>query len=79
MRTQGGLLIQPFFDKNNNGKPDAHEEFFTDRNLLLINNKPINNLRPEVKKDCLLVFFPPATYRLYLAPADVSERRATHR
>ncbi len=69
LRTQGGLLVQPFFDKNNNGKPDANEEFYTEPNLLLINNKPINNLRPEVRKDRILIFLPPDTYRLELDPA----------
>ncbi|MBD2094686.1 carboxypeptidase regulatory-like domain-containing protein [Trichocoleus sp. FACHB-591] len=38
LRTQGGLLIQPFFDLNNNAKQDAGEDFYTDPNLVILNN-----------------------------------------
>jgi len=70
-RTQGGLLIQPFFDRNNNGKRDAGEEFYTETPelLLLINNKTIKEYQPEVKGDRILVRLPPGTYRLDFDPA----------
>jgi hypothetical protein len=70
-RTQGGLLIQPFFDHNNNGKHDPGEEYYTETaNLLFIlNNQPLKSSRPEVQSDRVLIRLPPGTYRLDLDPA----------
>ncbi|HEY9633700.1 MAG TPA: carboxypeptidase-like regulatory domain-containing protein [Coleofasciculaceae cyanobacterium] len=71
LRTQGGLLIQPFFDRNNNAKHDPEEEYYTETaNLLFIlNNQPLKSSRPEVQGDRVLVRLPPGTYRLDLDPA----------
>ena len=71
LRTQGGLLIQPFFDRNNNGKRDRSEDYYTETaNLLFIlNNQPLKSSRPEVQSDRVLVQLPPGTYRLDLDPA----------
>jgi len=70
-RTQGGLLIQPFFDRNGNGKWDAAEKIYTDNSelLLILNNKPIKFFRPEVRGDRILVHLTPGKYRLDLDPA----------
>jgi hypothetical protein len=70
-RTQGGLLIQPFFDRNNNGERDTGEDLYTENPdlLLLINNRPVKTFRPEVLADRVLVRLPPATYRLDLDPS----------
>lgn len=69
LRTQGGLLIQPFFDRNGNGKRDAGEEAYTDSpDLFILNNKPIQSFRVETQGDRLLLRLPPGTYRLDLDP-----------
>jgi len=70
-RTQGGLLLQPFFDRNHNGKRDPGEEIYHDNaeSLFVINNQAIKSLQPEVQRDRTLVRLPPGTYRLDLDPA----------
>jgi hypothetical protein len=78
-RTQGGLLIQPFFDKNNNGKLDRGEEYYTKdaETLVIINNRPIKSFLPDIRSDGLrptvgdriLLRLAPGTYRLDLDPA----------
>ncbi|GAX34884.1 carboxypeptidase-like regulatory domain-containing protein [Nodularia sp. NIES-3585] len=70
-RTQGGLLIQPFFDKNNNGKRDAGEEFYTQdaETLVIVNNRPIKYFLPDIQSDRILLRVAPGTYRLDLDPA----------
>ncbi|WP_199320268.1 carboxypeptidase-like regulatory domain-containing protein [Leptolyngbya sp. FACHB-261] len=68
-RTQGGLLIQPFLDRNNNGRRDANEAFYTDPSLILLNNQPIQSLRPEILNDRISLRLPPNTYRLDFDPA----------
>jgi hypothetical protein len=70
-QTQGGLQIQTFFDRNNNGRRDTGEDFYTESaNLLLIlNNQPLRSSRPEVQTDRVLVRLPPGTYRLDIDPA----------
>ena len=43
LRTQGGLFVRPFKDKNNNGQLDKGEEIYSDdlELLVIINNKPV--------------------------------------
>ncbi len=74
-RTQGGMLIQAFFDKNNNGKQDAGEAFYTENSdtLLNINNRVIKSFQPVTQNDRLLVRLNPGTYRLDLDPAGFPE------
>lgn len=71
-RTQGGLLIQPFFDGNNNGKRDAGEKVYVKNPefLLTINNRSIKSFQPDIRgDDRILLRMPPGTYRLDLDPA----------
>jgi len=70
-RTQGGLLIQPFFDRNHNGKRDAGEKVYTSNPELLIsiNNKSIKSLQPDIQSDRISVRLSPGTYRLDLDPS----------
>jgi len=70
-RTQGGLMIRPFFDRNSNGKRDSGESYYTeDSNLLfLLNNRSLRSFRFEAQSDRILVRLPPGTYRLDLDPA----------
>jgi len=70
-RTRGGLLIQPFFDDDNDGEKDASEYIYTETAdlLLILNNQPIKSSRPEVQNDRVLVRLSPGNYRLDLDPA----------
>jgi hypothetical protein len=70
-RTQGGLMIQPFLDRNNNGKRDSNEEIYTENSdlLLMVNHKSIRTWRPQVENDTITVRLEPGTYRLDLDPA----------
>ncbi|MGQ4650051.1 carboxypeptidase regulatory-like domain-containing protein [Lyngbya aestuarii] len=69
LRTQGGLLVQPFFDRNQNGRRDAGEKFYTDPELVLLNNGSLKDMRPEIQDDQIMIHLPPGTYRLDLDPA----------
>ena len=73
LRNQGGLLIQPFFDQNNNGRRDKGEALYTeDANLLLIlNNKPIKSLRPDIRSKGIYINLSPDSYRLDIDPAGL--------
>ncbi|NES24970.1 MAG: carboxypeptidase regulatory-like domain-containing protein [Symploca sp. SIO3E6] len=70
-RSRGGVLIQPFFDRNNNGKRDNGEDTYTENPelLLILNNQPFKSFRPEIQTNRILVRLPPATYRLDLDPS----------
>ncbi|PSB45643.1 hypothetical protein C7B80_16260 [Cyanosarcina cf. burmensis CCALA 770] len=70
-RTQGGLLIQPFFDRNNNSKRDPSEEIYTENCdlLLILNNQPLTAWRPKIQHNRILLRLPPNTYRLDFDPA----------
>jgi hypothetical protein len=71
LRTQGGIMIQPFYDSNNNGKRDANEKFYTENSetMLIVNNRPVKALRPEAGNDRINIRLNPGTYRLDLDPA----------
>ncbi len=70
-RSQGGLLIQPFLDRNGNGRLDNNEKIYIeDTELLLnLNNKSIQNFQPDISKNGVLLKIPPGNYRLDLDPA----------
>lgn len=74
LRTQGGILLQPFLDKNSNGVRDDGEDFYTKdiEALFLINNQPLNQLgvsQAAVVGDGALFELPPNDYRLDTDPA----------
>lgn len=71
LRSAGGLLIQPFFDKNNNGKRDRGEQIYTENSDLLftVNNSPIKSFRPQIQKQRILIPLVPGAYRLDIDPA----------
>ncbi len=71
LRTRGGMLIQPFFDRDNNGKRHTHEKFYLeDSNLLLvINNKSLESWRPDIQRNGIFIDLEPGIYRLDLDPA----------
>ncbi|MEO0841424.1 MAG: carboxypeptidase regulatory-like domain-containing protein [Cyanobacteria bacterium J06643_5] len=70
-RTQGGLMIKPFLDSNNNGKRDSGEKIYTENSdlLLMVNNKSIKSWRSQVESDRITVRLPPGNYRLDLDSA----------
>ncbi|WP_313933789.1 MULTISPECIES: carboxypeptidase-like regulatory domain-containing protein [unclassified Calothrix] len=71
LRTQGGILLQPFFDRNGNGKRDANEPVYLENSPLLfsINNQNLQSLTSEMQDDGALVHLSPGKYRLDLDPA----------
>lgn len=71
LRSEGGIFIQPFLDKNNNGIRDQNEEIYTqDMELLLIlNNKKFSPSLATITKQGVLLKVPPGIYRLDLDPA----------
>lgn len=68
-RTQGGILVRAFFDKNGDGIRNANEDFYTDPNLYTLNNKLLNQLRADVQSTRIAVRLPPDIYRLDLDPS----------
>ncbi len=79
LRTRGGIVIQPFFDRNGNGKQDPGEESYWHPELVLLDKQPLNpnrtnklsdspaerlHQRVEVKAD-------PGSYRLDLNLAHI--------
>lgn len=79
-RTLGGLLIQPFFDRNYNGKHDSGEEYYTQTAdlLLILNNQPLKLSQPEVQSDRVVIRLAPGTYRLDFDPAGFPLDWQTH-
>jgi len=74
LRTQGGIFLQPFFDKNNNGIRDEGEDIYTDdiESLFLINSQALIRFgisRPKIVSQGLLFELPPNTYRLDIDPS----------
>ena len=69
LRTVGGLLIQPFFDANSNGKLDTGEKIYNNIDMLILNNRPIKSYQVDRQGDRLLVRLPPGTYRLDFDPS----------
>jgi len=71
LRTNGGLLVMPFFDENGNGDRDPGEQQYTENPelLLILNNRPIGNFRSDISDRQILVELPPGQYRLDLDPA----------
>ncbi len=71
LRTKGGMLIQPFFDHNRNGRRDGGEGLYLqDPDILLtINNKSLPLWRPNLKRNGIFLDLVPNVYRLDLDPA----------
>jgi len=70
LQTEGGFLIQPFFDNNGNGELDSNEEIYTNaENLLILNGDLLRTSQITQQRDRLLVTVPPDQYRLELDPA----------
>jgi len=73
LRTQGGLLLQPFFDTNADGVRDSDEPLYLDSPELLVtlNQSPISPQESNVDARGLSVPLQPNTYRLDIDPAGL--------
>jgi hypothetical protein len=71
LRSQGGILLKPFFDHNANGKRDSGEKSYVeDLDLLMsINNRSINSLRPIAEIGGVSVRILPGSHRIDFDPA----------
>jgi hypothetical protein len=63
-RTRGGISIQPFFDRNNNGRRDRGEAAYLEPSFLQINNQSIAPFRPELVGERINLPLPGGSYRL---------------
>ena len=70
LRSQGGIFMQPFLDKNNNGMRDHNEEIYTQdvELLFMLNNKKLNLNNSNITKQGVFVRLEPGIYRLDLDP-----------
>jgi Carboxypeptidase regulatory-like domain len=66
LRTRGGIVIQPFFDRNGNGKQDPGEESYWHSELVLLDKQPLNPSRTNKLIDKVEVKAEPGSYRLDL-------------
>ncbi|MEA5583593.1 carboxypeptidase-like regulatory domain-containing protein [Nodularia harveyana UHCC-0300] len=71
LRSEGGIFIQPFLDKNNNGIRDNNEKIYTEdiELLLILNNKKFNPSFSNITKQGVLLKLAPGIYRIDLDPA----------
>jgi hypothetical protein len=71
LRSEGGLWIKPFLDRNGNGRQDRGEATYTEDTdlLLMLNNESIQRFRPEIYHNGVFVQTSPGTYRLDLDPS----------
>ena len=64
LRTRGGIIIKPFFDRNNNGKQDPGEENYWHPELITLDKQPLNPTRTNKLTDGVEIRAIPGSYRL---------------
>ena len=69
LRTRGGIVIQPFFDRNGNSKQDPGEESYWHPELVTLDNKALNSSQTTQLPDRVEIRSLPGSYRLDLNPA----------
>jgi Carboxypeptidase regulatory-like domain len=74
LRTRGGIAIQPFFDRNGNGKQDTGEESYWHPNLITLDKKALNPSQTTQLANRVEVRSAPGSYRLDLNPAHLPAR-----
>lgn len=66
LRTRGGIVIQPFLDRNGNGKQDSGEEGYWHRELVTLDKQPLNPGRTTQLPGRVEIKAAPGSYRLDL-------------
>jgi Carboxypeptidase regulatory-like domain len=69
LRTRGGIAIQPFFDRNGNGKQDPGEESYWHPELITLDKKALNLSQTAQLANRVEVKVVPGSYRIDLNPA----------
>ncbi len=69
LRTSGGITLQPFFDRNGNGKLDPGEESYWHPELITLDKKALDPLQTTKLVDRVEVRTAPGSYRLDLHTA----------
>jgi Carboxypeptidase regulatory-like domain len=69
LRTRGGIVIRPFFDRNGNGKQDPGEDSYWHSELVTLDNKALNLSQTTQLPDRVEIRSLPGSYRLDLHPA----------
>ncbi len=64
LRTRGGIVIRPFFDRNHNGKQDPGEENYWHPELIALDKQPLNPSRTNKLTDSVEIRAIPGSYRL---------------
>lgn len=80
LRTQGGLMIQPFLDDNNNGQRDPGESaYLEDLDLLVtVNHQSLDYYQPQIQNSHATITLTPGVYRIDLDAAGFPlDRQAT--
>jgi hypothetical protein len=67
--TLGKVVVQPFLDRNQNGRQDPGEEGYWDPQLILVNQQPITQFRPRVYDNRGDFNLPSGSYRIDIDPA----------
>ncbi len=74
LRTRGGIAIQPFFDRNGNGKLDPGEESYWHPELITLDRKALDPSQTTKLADRVEVRAAPGSYRLDLHPRHLPTR-----
>ena len=79
LRTQGGLLVQPFLDNNNNGIREKEEPLYVESPELLfqINREALSSYQTDIQDNGILMVLPPDTYRIDIDSAGLPMDRMT--
>jgi hypothetical protein len=74
LRTRGGIAIQPFFDRNGNGKQDAGEESYWHPQLITLDKKALSVGQTNQLANRVEVRAAPGSYRIDLHAAHLPVR-----
>jgi Carboxypeptidase regulatory-like domain len=74
LRTSGGISLQPFFDRNGNGKLDSGEESYWHPELITLDKKALDPSQTTKLTDRVEVRAAPGSYRLDLHTSRLPER-----
>lgn len=71
LRTRGGIIVRPFFDRNNNGKQDSVEENYWHPELITLDKQPLNPSRTNKLTDSVEIRAIPGSYRMDINPTHL--------